>query len=450
MDDLEPDQREPDHREPDQREPDQREPGHLEHELRDVLTHQRRALSTDLVSLDAVYAGAVRRRHRRTAVLSAAGAVVLAAVAVPASLALLDARRGPSPIEAAVSASPNVAAPSNAASTTPTAPAPSASSVIPDSPPWGGAHVTSVTATSTRTIVVLGFLGDTGACAPPDCLRLVQSRDGGKTFTSLPVPAEAAAAGTDGSTRAGATDVRFGSASDGWLFGNGLWATHDGARTWHPVTLPGAVTRLAAAHGTVWALVSDDGGDSQQLWRSAVGSDSWTQVPDVTVGGPGDLALVGSRVVVLGVGPSKVWVSKDGSSFTGYTSPCTTALEAELSASTSLWAKCVTGTEAFVVTSTDGVAWRPVKAAADGGGAPNSLALGARGPDDALLALAASQPLSDLSNDGSRKPVSKPPTVGSPISYLGFTSVDVGYAIDGADLWRTKDGGDTWTRLKIG
>jgi hypothetical protein len=444
------DRLEPGNPEPGNPEPGNPEPSRLEHELRGVLTHERRALSTDLVSLEAVYAGAVRRRHRRRAVLSAAGAVVLAAVAVPASLALLDASRGPSPIEAAVSASPNVPAPSSATGTTPTSPAPSTSSAISERPPWGGANVTSVTATSTRTIVVLGFLGNTGACAPPDCLRLVQSHDGGKTFSSLPVPDGAAAAGTDGPTRAGATQVRFGSARDGWLFGNGLWATHDGARTWHPVTLPGAVTRLAAAHGAVWALVSDDGGDSQQLWRSAVGSDSWTRVPDVTIGGPGDLALVGSRVVVLGVGSSKVWVSRDGTSFSGYASPCTNALEAELSASTSLWAKCVTGTEAFVVTSTDGVAWHPVRAARNGGGAPNSLALGARGPADALLALAAGQPLSDLRNNGSQQPVSKPPAVGSPISYLGFTSVDVGYAIDGTDLWRTKDGGNTWTRLNIG
>jgi hypothetical protein len=424
----------------------------LENELRNVLTHERRALSADLVSLEAVYAGAARRRRRRTAVVSAVGALVLAAVAVPVSLSLLDGNRGRSPLETAVSATPTLPTPANTPSTSSRSPAPTrtASTSAPVGPAWAGARVRSVTATSTRTIVVLGFLGDTGACTPPNCLRLAQSHDGGRTFTSLPVPGDAVAGDSAGTAGPAATDVRFGSAEDGWLFGGGLWATHDGARTWHPVKLPGAVPRLAAANGTVWALVSTDGGNSQQLWRSPVGSDSWTQVRDVTVGSPGDVALVGSRVVVLGAGQSKVWVSTDGASFTSHTSPCTSAMSAELSATTSLWATCVTGTAAYIETSADGVSWHPVQATQGGGSAPNSLALGARGSNDALLALGANERLTDLYADGSQRSVSQPPALGSAISYLGFTSVDVGYAIDGTHLWRTKDGGDTWTRLRIG
>jgi hypothetical protein len=199
----------------------------------------------------------------------------------------------------------------------------------------------------------------------------------------------------------------------------------------------------------VWALLSTDGGNSQQLWRSPVGSDKWTQVPNVTVGAPGDVALIGTRVVVLGAGPSKEWVSKDGTKFTAHASPCTTAMAAELSASGSLWAKCATGNAAYVATSADGVKWRTVKSTSDGSAPPNSLALGARGADDALLALGANEPLSDLYADGTRQPVSRPPDVGATIDYLGFTTDSVGYAIDGTNLWRTNDGGDTWARLQI-
>jgi len=419
----------------------------LEHELRDVLAHERRALSSDLVSLEAVHAGATRRRRRRTAVVAAAGAVVLVAVAVPTSLVLLDNGRGRSPVVTSTKPPPQ-----RSPQTKVTTPAPK--STTAKAPlaglAWAGARVVSMSATSTRTILVLGVLGDSGACKPPNCLRLVQSHDAGQTFTSLPVPRDAVAGDTSNPSMHSVTNVRFGSATDGWLYGNGLWATHDGARTWHRVTMPGAVSRLAAANGVVWALVTTNGGNSQQLWRSTVGSDAWTQVPAVTVGGPGDVALLGSRVVVLGAGQSKVWVSKDGASFTSRTSPCSSAMGAELSASTSLWAKCQTGTAAYVVTSADGLRWHQVNATQAGGSAPNSLALGARGRDDAFLALGASLPLVDLYTNGSRQPVSKPPALGSSIDYLGFTSVDVGYAIDGTHLWRTADGGNTWTRLRIG
>jgi hypothetical protein len=429
----------------------------LEHELRDVLTHERRALSTDLVDLDRVYARAAVRRRRRTAVTAAAAAAVLAAVAVPVSLTLLDSSRARSPIEAAVAASPTVASTPNVSTPSPSATSPvsptPASSATPSAirgAAWSGARVSSVTATSTRTILVLGFLGDTRGCTPPDCLRLVQSRDGGRTFTSLPVPAEALAGDAGKAPAPTATDVRFGSATDGWLFGTGLWATHDGARTWRPVDLPGAVSRLAAAHGVVWALVTAADGNSQQLWRSPVGSDSWTRVPGVTVGAPGDVALAGANVVVLGTGPSKMWVSRDGTTFAPHANPCSTAVKAELSASTSLWAKCETGTAAYVITSADGVSWQPVKATPDGSAAPNSLALGARGPTDALLALGANEKLTDLNSDGTQQPVRQPPAASSGIRYLGFTTVDVGYAIDGVHLWRTEDGGNTWNRLHIG
>ena len=424
----------------------------LEHELRDVLTNERRALSTDLVSLDAVYAGAARRRRRRTAVVAAAGAFVLAGAAIPLSLFLLDNGHARDPIQTAASGGPTAQTPSDKVSTAASSPTPTTSTpprVLARGPAWGGARVASVTATSTRTFVVLGFRGDTGACKPPDCLRLVQTHDGGKTFTALPVPKDALAGDADPAAGAAATDVRFGSANDGWLYGNGLWATHNGGYAWNKIKLPGPVNRLAAANGIVWALVRTNGGNSQQLWRSPVGSDKWTQVPSVTVGTPGDVALIGTRVVVLGAGPSKEWVSKDGTKFTAHASPCTTAMAAELSASGSLWAKCVTGTAAYVATSADGIRWRPVKSTSDGSSPPNSLALGARGADDALLALGANEPLSDLYADGTKQPASRPPDLGASIGYLGFTTVSVGYAIDGTNLWRTDDGGDTWSRLQI-
>jgi hypothetical protein len=424
----------------------------LEHELRDVLTSERRALGTDLVSLDAVYAGAARRRRRRTAVIAAVGAFVLAGAAIPLSITLLDNDQPRLPIQTTASDGPTAQTPLRTPATSPSPPKPSATSsaVKRVGPAWDGGRVMSMTATSTQTIVVLGALGDTGACKPPNCVRLAQSRDGGRTFSALSIPDDALAGGTGGQLRRSATNVRFGSVGDGWLYGDGLWATHDGGLSWHAISMSGGVSSLAAAHGVVWALVSANGGNEQKLWRSPVGSDSWTQVTDVTVPATGDVAVFGSRVIVLGAGPtSKVWVSKDGTTFAAHPSPCTSAMAAQLSASGSLWAKCQTGTAAYVVTSADGVHWSQVKASQDGGSAPNSLTLGARGPNDAILALDAIQPIVDLHADGTQRAVSRPPAVGATIDYIGFTTARVGYAIDGTNLWRTDDGGDRWSRLEI-
>ena len=432
---------------------DQLEPDRIARELRDVLTHERRALSPDMVSLDAVYAGAARRRRRRTAVVAAAGAfVLLAGAAIPLSILLLENDQPRVPVQTTTSVGPTEQTPQRTPTTSPSPPEPSvtSSTVLPAGPAWDGAGVLSMTATSTRTIVVLGALGNTGSCTPPDCVRLAQSRDGGRTFSALAIPDAALAGGTGATLRRSATNVRFGSSRDGWLYGDGLWATHDGGSSWHAVPMSGGVSSLAAAHGVVWALVSANRGNDQHLWRSAVGSDSWTRVPDVTVPASGDVAVFGSRVIVLGAGPtSKVWVSNDGSTFAAHPSGCTSAMAAQLSASGSLWAKCVTGMASYVVTSADGVHWSQVPVSQDGGSAPNSLTLGARGPDDAILALDASQPIVDLHADGTQQAVSRPPALGASIDYLGFTSPSVGYAIDGTHLWRTSDGGDTWTRLHI-
>ena len=100
---------------------------------------------------------------------------------------------------------------------------------------------------------------------------------------------------------AGAVEaIRFGSALDGWVFGPALYATHDGAATWHQVSLPGPVTDLAASDGQAFALVSNCPNATPEchtalpatatLWHAASNSDQWSEVPGVTGvgGGPGE------------------------------------------------------------------------------------------------------------------------------------------------------------------
>lgn len=418
----------------------------LEQDLRDVLTSERRGLPADVISLDAVHAGALRRHRRRVAAVTAA-ALVLVAAAVPLALAHVHDSRQPAPVNAASEHPDNA---SESASDVPTEQSSDSdtSTVSPPAVPgalsWHGATPTSVTGTSERTFVVLGVRE--GSCST-DCLRLARTIDGGRTFNRLGAP-KAVAAGNTVTTRS-VRDVRFGTANDGWTFGNGLWSTHDGGLSWSEVTVPGSVSRLEAAGGTVWALVTDPkDGEATRLWSSPVAIDSWRPVPSVTVTGPADLGVRGTHVVVVGAGESGSWVG-DGGRFARHDGPCANSIATQVSATEALWAKCVTGTAAVLATSTDGVSWRQVEPRSTQGALPNIAVVGARTARDALISLGAEQPLRRLGADGTLQNLRRPPTTGADTTYIGFTSRDVGYAIVGQRLWRTADGGDSWTTLNI-
>ena len=412
----------------------------LERELRDLLTSDRRDLPASLVPLDRVHAGASRRRRRRAALASVATAVVALAVAGTAVGA--GFLRGD---EAPVADSTPTVSRSVVPAPVPTSSAPDTTIIAPSGPAWDGARVTSVTAMSTRTFVVLGELGDTGACTPPDCVRLAETHDGGRTFSSLPVPDDARG-GVDGSDADSATGVRFGSAQDGWLFGGGLWSTHDGGESWTRVATPGRVTRLEAAAGTAWALVPTRD-DAMTLWRSPVGTDDWTQVTDVSVTGPADLAVHGDRVVVVGAQDAQSWAGGTGG-FAKHASPCAGALQTELSAVGAFWVKCEAGSLAHLAVSPDGATWSDVAIDSRNGAVPNSAALGARTDGEALVGQGVDPPLARVSADGTLTPLASLPT-GQQASYVGFTTPAIGYTIVGTALWRTADGGNAWRQLQI-
>jgi hypothetical protein len=410
----------------------------LERHLRDVLSSERRALDPSLVSLERVHARATSRHRRRVALTaSATGLTVLAAAGIGFAIGGQSGgdRIDPLAPTGEVSHSPG---PSSSPSV------PSASPAV-TGPAWDGARVISMTATSTRTIVVLGALGDTGKCTPPDCVRLAESHDGGQTFDALPIPEGVTGGGGSGKVQTAVTGVRFGSAEDGWLFGGGFWSTHDGGHSWNPLPMPGYVTRLEAASGFAWALVSN-GHDIEQLWTSPVGTDDWARVPGVQVIGPADLAVQGERVTVVGANGSSAWSNSSGS-FRKSDNPCSSALEVELSASAGIWAKCATGTAAYLAQSADGVNWKTVQFDTGGGSPPNSMVVGARTADEALVWLGnGDTPLSLLQADGTLTPVASPPGTG--ITWMGFTTKDIGYAITCCSiqtLLRTDDGGSTWT-----
>jgi hypothetical protein len=409
----------------------------LERELRDVLTSERRTLPTSLVPLERVHARAARRRTRRRVAAGVAALVGAVAVGVPVGLAL-----GTGPDRAPVADS----SPTPTTSESP-APTPSKSpSLTPSALAWDGKLPLSITATSTRTFVVLGGVG--GPC-PASCLRLTQSNDGGQTFTALPLPAEIGQTGTV-PTQDGVQAVRFGSGADGWLFGGELWSSHDGGYSWQQLSLPGPVVRLEAAAGSAWALVgTDKNDDTLHLWTSSVGDDDWARVPDVSVTGPADLSVQGGRVVVLGAQDSRLWVGGTGG-FTEHPSPCPGATSVQMSSVGSIWATCGTGMSAALHVSDDGLAWSDVPVRSEGGALPNSLLVGARTDGDAIVYAGVAGSFQRLSADGTLSDLASPPPGDSSGEFIAFTTPQVGYAEVGGALYRTDDGGDTWRKLALG
>lgn len=416
----------------------------LERELRDVLADPRRALPRDLVHLDRVHAGAATRRRRRAVASAGAALALVAAVAAPVALTAGGDDRGTS--RPAGSSTPGVTTSDAPAPTS--SPTPSATTSQPLS--WGAAAPVSVTATSTRDLVVLGRVP---GCSDGPCLRLARSGDGGRTFAPLtPPPAKA----TDRDTGPGtATDVRFASATDGWVFGGGLWSTHDGGRSWAHVSIPGRVLRLETGAGTVWALVADGGPDTTaRLWQSPAGSDRWAAVDKIgPVTAPADLAVAGAEVAVAGAGESRLWTRAADSTWADRDNPCVGSLGVQLSAVRgSLWLRCANGTSSSVLRSLDGGAsFREVPVGGTAGDAPpNDLLVAARDRGTGVLAVPGDVGLLLTDDSGAH---GQSFATGTGWLYVGMTSRDVGYAITCCSLrllYRTDDGAITWTEVTVG
>ena len=124
-----------------------------------------------------------------------------------------------------------------------------------------------------------------------------KTADGGLRWTALPAPPVPwGGVAPDGSGRIpadGVTSVLFADARDGWAYGPGLWATHDGGATWHRVGTQGrAVQSMAVTGGQVIASLEscdpvDASCDGPQTWvveTSPAGRDAWRPVPG-TAGG---------------------------------------------------------------------------------------------------------------------------------------------------------------------
>jgi hypothetical protein len=448
----------------------------FERRLRDVFRDRNLGVPVSPDALGRIHAGARRRQQRRSA-----GAVVgaVAVIAVVAGAIGLNAGGGhgsnvaaklrtagpsafvsgtgfPDPLVVPVSESPgavsspavSVSPPSSAvptvAPTAPTAtPYPRAGSAVPaDFTPI------SVTAVNDKTYWVLG----TQQCGNVVCTAIVNTTDAGAHFAELAAP-HAATITVDNTTRP-VFNLRFADGDNGWAYGDALWTTADGGATWADTSLPaGSVKDLEAARnpgaaaGTAWAVVQPTTGDGYELWQAPYatgsGTGSWEQV-DLGTDPPGGTApslVVKGATAYLLAGDAKnvehIYVASVGVATTTYAAPCVPVAGVFSAGIGSLWTAC---SGAATVSTDGGATWHAATT-------PSQITLGVVGGIDATTAVVnQGSSLVVVSTTGQPKTA----TISSKnanFSFLGFTDAKVGYALSQAPnrLWRTTDGGATWS-----
>jgi hypothetical protein len=175
--------------------------------------------------------------------------------------------------------------------------------------------VLSATFISARTGWALGVRS---WCLHGCRLELRKTTDHGRRWFAVPAPpAPYAAAGRTPAPGAVAS-IRFADARDGWAFGPGLWATHNGGRTWRQVSLHGwAVQSLAAGGGHVIAAVTRCAFPSNascgrfRVYSAPVTWDRWRPVPGAS-GTQGLMGAAPSPVVTVAAGTGFVTATAAG------------------------------------------------------------------------------------------------------------------------------------------
>jgi hypothetical protein len=427
-----------------------------------------------------------RRRKFRQAAVSAGAlvAVVAAIIVVPRVTSVLNVTQS----QGASSADGRAAAPRSSAvnsamgsghaeASAPASPSPASAQGLPAVPPDFAA--TSVTFIGSGTGWVIGQAGAPGQpCATNYCTSVARTDDAGKSWYGGPAPITGPPSGASG-----VSQIRFLNPSDGWAFGPGLYATHDGGKLWAKVPTNGyRVTDLETVGSRAFAVFASCSGTGTNfagectgfsLYSATAGSDNWAPVPGAVTGlsasaqaASASLVLTGSRGYLLAPGGTLYAGPVDGSAWqpvasgpaggasctTGPAQPDAQPSGAMLAAATAsdLVLACAlgpgSGGGAQVLTSSDGgKAWH------QGGTAPGgSTVTSAAAQPGGEIALATTAGL-DVSHDGGAtwqqlEQGSAGPAGG--FSYVGLTSQQQGVAVPANAgehaIWFTYDGGRSW------
>lgn len=133
-----------------------------------------------------------------------------------------------------------------------------------------------------------GWVIGTVPCGAGRCPQMYTTKTRGHGWLVLPrVPFPVTQA-----QPSGVSEIVFADQLNGWAFDPGLWATHDGGRSWRQITTIGYVIGLSAGSRYVYAdgvacppySSAESTCPSQvgRLYRADVTGDSWQQIPDIT------------------------------------------------------------------------------------------------------------------------------------------------------------------------
>jgi len=193
-------------------------------------------------------------------------------------------------------------------------------------PKFSGFLAQSVAFVSADDGFVLGYV----RCGKEVCFALHQTLDRGASWLALPSPPFGVGAPGDRAM----FELHFANALDGWALGSMLWATDDGARSWHQVDLGGPVAAVASGEGEAYAIVAPCLPSSvvckrtSELYRSPVGTGRWAEVQGAPAGldvEAGQFSLVvESRAVFLATAYPRpeLFASADGLHFSRLAVPC--------------------------------------------------------------------------------------------------------------------------------
>lgn len=334
-------------------------------------------------------------------------------------------------------------------------------------PPPAGFEADSASFVSAQDGYVLGAR----KCSLLPCPALLEkTANGGKTWAKVTAPSVELVPPFTAKPAGAVSTVRFENASDGYLFNPGLWQTTDGGKQWRKVSLPGVVGALVVSDGEAFASVEPANGSANaaRLYKSAVGSSSWTKVGSVA---PGNVLTADGHSAWAGVAPDLWTTANSGKSWSrlSFRCPAGEPAASEVAAASPSDVAIACSDQGYpqpgdsvkeVFTSVNGGrSFRQVGARPSAAGEVSLLAMVPGSPKELTLIGTSGATFFDRSvNGGATWTRTEDYDGGTGLRDLAYVSASTGYAVHvsetpalayGLGLIKTANAGKSWTTVKI-